>query len=100
MKPSKDFTETVHRLSVALAPFCPAVAGRLHELRTPSATAEMTAYRVMGFVDGYCARSAPTPRQDMAMITILGLATELLSWCQQRQARLEGRDSSVVVARA
>lgn len=96
MKPSRDFTETVHRLSVALAPFDPAIAGRLHELRAATATAEYTAIRILGFCDGYCARSAPTPKQDMAMITIRQLATELLSWCQQRQARLEGRDSATV----
>ncbi len=86
----RPFARVTHELAHALAPFDPAIAGRIVELAGPNATAEMMAYRVCGFVDGYIARSAPTPRQDMAMMAIRRLASELLDHCREREARLSG----------
>lgn len=87
---SRPFARVIHELTVALAPYAPHIAGRLCDVQAANGVAEMTAYRIFGFVDGYTARSVVTSRQDAAMTTIRRLADELLTHCRERESRLSG----------
>lgn len=80
--------QTVARLASALAPYAPSLAGRLHAIVDTDEHAERLAHRVLGFVDGFYARSTPTPRQSDAMTSIRRLADELLCQCRERELRV------------
>ena len=83
----RDFHRVVHELTVAVAPYAPHIAGRLHAIVDTDEHAERLAHRVLGFVDGFTARSIPDARQERAMTSIRRLADELLCQCRDRELR-------------
>lgn len=86
-RPMQRTKTTAARLSAAVAPYAPHIAGRLHAIVDADEHAERLAHRVLGFVDGFYARSTPTPRQSDAMTSIRRLADELLCQCRERELR-------------
>ncbi len=85
--PPRHFSRVTHELSIALAPYAPHLAGRLHAIVDTDEHAERLAHRVLGFVDGFTARSVPDARQERAMTSIRRLADELLCQCRERELR-------------